>query len=135
MDIPSTKVLAGCSTALPHVFVGDEAFPLMTNLMRPYPGRQLSPPKQHFNYRLSRARRVVENAFGILAARFRVYRRTMEQRPDPVDKVIKATCVLHNMLRKESSPPPSGTVSMGMPAWTATTTQLLTMTLRHICSL
>jgi len=27
----------------------------------------------------------------------------MDQRPDTVDKVVKATCVLHNMLRKMTS--------------------------------
>lgn len=105
LDLPAAKVPVGCTTGLPHVFVADEAFPLTTNLMRPYPGKQLAPCKQRFNYRLSRARRVVENAFGILASRFRVYHRTMDQRPDTVDKIIKATCVLHNMLRKESSGP------------------------------
>jgi len=109
LPIPPVKAPDGYNVELPHVFVADAAFPLMTNLLRPYPGRLLSPSKQQFNYRLSRARRVAENAFGILASRFRVYRRFMEQRPDTVDKVIKATCVLHNMLRKEGdSVPRSG---------------------------
>lgn len=86
---------------MPYVFVGDAAFPLMVNLMRLYlETRSTTEFKRIFNYRLCRARRVVENAFGILASRFRVFRRPFECRVDLVDKVVKAACVLHNYLIK-----------------------------------
>lgn len=64
-------------TKFPFVFVGDEAFPLKTNLIKPYPRNVLNDRKRIFNYRLSRVRRVIENVFGISAARFRIFRRSI----------------------------------------------------------
>jgi hypothetical protein len=57
---------------LPYVIVGDAAFPLKTYLLKPFSYTTEDKCQTIFNYRLSRARRTVENAFGILANRFRV---------------------------------------------------------------
>ena len=88
--------------ALPHCIVADEAFPLRMDLMRPYPRskkqNRLAYDKSIFNYRLSRARRIVENAFGILAQRFRMFDRRIHMDDHYVIKIVNATCVLHNYL-------------------------------------
>ena len=103
LDIPSCKPLPGTQEPLPIVFVADEPFPLNDNLMRPFPGQQLIPEKRIFNYRLSRARRTVENALGIMSSRFGVFRRAMAVTPSTADEVVKACTVLHNMLRNHSA--------------------------------
>ena len=54
--------------------------------------------KSIFNYRLSRARRIVENVFRILAQRFRVFDRRLQIYDHNVIKIVNATCVLHNYL-------------------------------------
>jgi len=88
---------------LPYVFLGDEGFPLKPWFMRPFPGSNLGTlDKKIFNYRLSRARRVIENAFGILTARWRVLTTDMTVQNIPrIRTIVKATCVLHNILREQ----------------------------------
>ncbi|XP_050298182.1 uncharacterized protein LOC126737354 [Anthonomus grandis grandis] len=58
--------------AFPYYFVGDAAFPLCKKLLKPYPLRNLTNPKRIINYRLSRARRSVECAFGIMVSKFKI---------------------------------------------------------------
>ncbi|XP_025754966.1 protein ANTAGONIST OF LIKE HETEROCHROMATIN PROTEIN 1-like [Oreochromis niloticus] len=101
LHLPPDQPLPGGEDrgAQPHVFVADEAFPLRRELMRPFPGHLLPLEKRIFNYRLSRARLVVECAFGILSSQWRLYRRSMELRPEVAEKCVKATCVLHHFLR------------------------------------
>ena len=67
---PATPLVADPSPRpVPYYLLGDDAFALRDWMMKPYPSRALSLQERIFNYRQSRARRVVENAFGILASR------------------------------------------------------------------
>ncbi|XP_060855417.1 uncharacterized protein LOC132933104 [Metopolophium dirhodum] len=83
-----------------YVIIGDEAFGLHRNLLRPYPGRRLTFKRKIFNYRLSRARRYVECAFGILANKWRVLNSAMLVEPNFADDVVKACCILDNYVRR-----------------------------------
>ncbi|XP_042867517.1 putative nuclease HARBI1 [Penaeus japonicus] len=87
---------------LNFVFLGDDAFALHENLLKPFALRDLTIEKRIFNYRVSRARRVVENAFGILANRFRIFHTTINMSPNKIDVVVLACCILHNVLRQKN---------------------------------
>ncbi|XP_022910414.2 uncharacterized protein [Onthophagus taurus] len=88
---------------LPHVIVGDEAFPLCTYLMRPYSRDDVkgNEEKKIFNYRLSRARNTVENAFGLLVRKFRLFEHKLHMSRDHTVTIILAICALHNFLRED----------------------------------
>lgn len=86
---------------MPFVFLGDDAFPLGKHCMKPYSQANLTPRKRIFNYCLSRMRRVTENAFGILANRFRIFCCKISLEPDKASIITMAALVLPNMLRQK----------------------------------
>nr|CAH7739465.1 unnamed protein product [Callosobruchus chinensis] len=101
LNRPKNCNLLGRQLPVPYVLVADDAFPLTTAIMKPYSGHQEKHSKNRvFNYRLSRARRVVENVFGILAAVFRVLRKPMLLQPEKAEKIVLTCVLLHNYLRK-----------------------------------
>lgn len=102
LEVPDDQQLPGAEHLgkMPFTIVGDAAFPLKTYLMRPYPGRDLSTQQRVFNYRLSRARNVVENAFGILSSRWRILHSRINIHPDKINSLILSACLLHNFLLK-----------------------------------
>ena len=67
---PAPDSLPGDDRPMPYFIVADDASSMRTWLMKPYSTRQLTLVESVFNYRLPRAWRIVENAFGILAHRF-----------------------------------------------------------------
>ena len=81
-----------------YFFVGDDAFPMRHNLLKPYSSSNLERVLLIFNYRLLRARRIIENTFGILAARFRIFRRPILSFLETVENITKAYVALHNYL-------------------------------------
>lgn len=104
INFPSPSPLPGSNIDIPYVFLGDGAFPLGTNLMKPFPGHHaIGTPQRLFNQELSRSRVVVENTFGIMSSKFRVFKKPI-QLCDVKASIITMTCVLlHNFLRKSAT--------------------------------
>lgn len=100
LNIPLPREDGNSKNCLNYVLIGDEAFTLRPDFLKLFCQKELTPSTRIYNYRLSRARRVVENAFGILAARFRIFRRPINLQLKNIDIVVLACCALHNLLRK-----------------------------------
>lgn len=105
LPIPEDRPLplSESNLKVPLVIVADEAFPLKPNILRPYPGLNLSQKKLICNYRISRARRVVENAFGIMSHTWRIMLKRMEVSVDFAIQITMTCCVLQNFLLATSS--------------------------------
>ena len=99
LGFPEPEPLPNDTEDVPYFFVGDDAFALRPTMMKPFSLRGLTRDERILNYRLSRARRVVENAFGILANRFQVLLTTMQHHPETVKFIVKACIILHNIMR------------------------------------
>ena len=86
-----------CSySPLPYFLLDDEIFPLKSWLLRPFPGRNLPKNERVYNYRNSRARRTIENAFGILSARWRILLTPIRASVQNVEKFTCACLALYN---------------------------------------
>ena len=98
LPVPEPRILSGTTSKFPYVFVADDAFPLRLNIIKPYSESKMEINKIIANYRISRARRVIENAFGILTARFRIFSRPINATVEHIESCTKASVALHNYL-------------------------------------
>lgn len=94
LNLPDDQIINGENTPF---FVADDAFPLTPRIMKPF-GGSLNDEQRIFNYRLSRARRTIENAFGILVMRWGCLRSEFLCYPDKTTLIVAACCALHNYL-------------------------------------
>jgi hypothetical protein len=114
LNLPKTDTIPGRDVPMPYVFVADNTFLLTDKILKPFSvDLEKGSPKRVYNYRLSRARRIVENAFGLLRSVFRVFRVPIQLNTDTAEDVILACIHLHNFLRRSSESPqlycPTGT--------------------------
>lgn len=86
---------------VPYVFVADNAFPINKYILKDFSNHNLSIKQRVFNYRLHRARRYVECAFGILSNKWRIFHRALNVSKSFSKNIIKACIVLHNIVRRK----------------------------------
>ena len=89
IGFPEPDVLWNNSLKCHFHVISDDAFPLRNDIMKSFP------------FRLSGGRRTVENAFGIMANRFRALLTKIMLDPKKAAIVVLAICCLHNMLIEE----------------------------------
>ncbi|KAF8789927.1 hypothetical protein HNY73_005023 [Argiope bruennichi] len=95
LKLPHDRQLQPSGKNLPYVFLGNSRFASNRHMMKPYPGNlEKGSTQRIFNYRLSRARRVVENVFGIMAS----VRKLMTLQPDKVSNVTLTCVFLSNFM-------------------------------------
>lgn len=99
VKIPPPQNLPLSDVMSPFTFLSDDAFALTNYMVKPYSQRNLSEKQIYFNNMLSRNRRVVENAFGILVNRFRVLCSAIYRDPAEASKIVLTCICLHNFLR------------------------------------
>ncbi|XP_046384664.1 putative nuclease HARBI1 [Ischnura elegans] len=83
--------------------VGDGAFPLGQHMLKPFQ-QPRRPCEELFNYRLSRARMVVENAFGRLKGRWRVLLKAADVEVGKLVSIVNTCCILHNICEANNEP-------------------------------
>ena len=84
--------------SIPLYLLGDSAYPLQIWLMKPFThGTVLTAQQKTFNYRICRARIVVENSYGRLKARWRRLMKRNDMNIDNISHAITAACILHNI--------------------------------------
>ena len=96
-EVPEDKPLPHDDEPIPYHIVADDAFALKPWLMKPYSHQTQRPTERLYSYRLSRARRVVENSFGLLQTRWRLFGTTLQQKLPVCKSLVMAGCVMHNL--------------------------------------
>nr|CAH7734026.1 unnamed protein product [Callosobruchus chinensis] len=103
LNIPKQIPLKSMHLEVPYVLVADDAFPLTVSIMKPFPvDVPVGSPRRIYNYRLSTARRIVENAFRLLSPVSRIFRKPIAVKPDTTEALVFICIHLHNFLRRHA---------------------------------
>ncbi|XP_042309854.1 protein ANTAGONIST OF LIKE HETEROCHROMATIN PROTEIN 1-like [Sceloporus undulatus] len=97
MFVPGNPSITVLGVQVPPLLVGDGAYPIRKWLMKPYRGGNITPAQNKFNAALSRARCVVERAFGRLKNRWGCLLGRLTVGEPNFATVVSACAVLHNI--------------------------------------
>ena len=103
LNLPAPEPLPGRSVPIHYVFIGDDAFALKPNLMKPFPRKNLDLFTRICNCGFSRARRISQNVFGIVTNRLRVHRSPISLHPKNFRQLTVEVLTLHNWLQNGQS--------------------------------
>lgn len=96
---PSQKIVSNSSWRLPYVFVADDAFPLSSDMMKPFWQAELDSVQK--TYRVSWSRRIVENAFDSSVTRFWIFHTEIIVNPSKNESFLRGCCALDSFLIKK----------------------------------
>uniref|UniRef100_A0A2Q4T569 DDE Tnp4 domain-containing protein n=1 Tax=Caenorhabditis japonica TaxID=281687 RepID=A0A2Q4T569_CAEJA len=82
---------------VPAFLLADNGFAHTKTVMQPYRKTQLTSENHLFNEQLSASRVKIENLFGILTSKFKIFRRDLNLDPENSRALIIAACVIHNI--------------------------------------
>lgn len=94
-DLKISTVINGVE--VPLYIVADPAYPILPWVQKAFPHEGLTQHQKHFNTCLSKARFIVEHAFGRLKGRWRCLMIRNDTTLKYVITQISACCVLHNL--------------------------------------
>ena len=103
INLPKPQPLPGSEENVSFVIIGDEASPFKPYLSKAYPTRTTDDRTRIYNYRLSRGRRIVANAFGIPASGFGVLKSQLHWIPQKQSLLSWQFVPLHNCPRCKNS--------------------------------
>ena len=95
IDLRAPAPMPSDDVDVPYFFLGDDAFPLRDYMAKPYSRRGLSREEAS----ISRGRRVVENAFGIMTSRWRCMLMPMQVTPEVGRLNVEACVIFDNIMR------------------------------------
>ena len=99
---PPSKEITRRQGSSAILFCGGRCFRIRGTYDEIVPSTSAVYAERVYNYRLSRARRVVKNAFGMIANRFRILHRPQDMEPEGVKVTVMTMAVLHNFLISKS---------------------------------